>query len=276
MLAEPYSALICRRNTDPHVRMLARLVMADVDRARGRTRKAQELINELGFVQDFHVVGAFDNEGKAGCDTDFGPESATDLKATFPAKAREVGWRRPHAKTIHGFVDRSLALKPSTEAIAYALTWLNSDQETRVVLSIGVSGGTRVFLNGQKVLTSDRYNLPRVDQHKVQVNLRKGMNRLLIKTCQLGGPIGFYARVEKVEGQRGNISVVVPEVVPPLEKGSAPQPVLQPTLAETLEKRVKAAPADASLRADYASFSTFATFTCDHRLRARRGRTCRR
>ena len=89
VLAEPYSSLIYRRNTDPHVRDLARLFMAEVERARGRTQKAQELINDLGFIQDFHVVGSFDNEGKAGCDTDFGPESATDLRATYPAK--EIG-----------------------------------------------------------------------------------------------------------------------------------------------------------------------------------------
>ena len=253
LLAEPYASLIYRRNTDPHVRAMARLFMADVERARGRTQKAQEQINELGFIQDFHVVGAFDNEGKAGCETDFGPESATDLKATYPAKARDVGWRKPHAKTVDGFVDLSLALKPNTEAVAYGLTWLSADQETKAVLSFGTSGGTRVFLNGQKILSSDRYNLPRVDQHQVQVNLRKGMNRLLLKVCQLSGPFGFYARVEKVEGQKGVITVALPEALPPLEKGVAPQPVLQPTLTEVMEKKVKATPNDAALRADYAT-----------------------
>ncbi|MDP2274208.1 MAG: DUF3857 domain-containing protein [Archangium sp.] len=257
LLAEPYSALIYRRGTDAHVRALARLFMADVERARGRTQKAAELIGDLGFIQDFHVVGAFDNEGKGGCDTDFGPESAADLKASYPAKARDVGWRKPHAKTIDGFVDLSLALKPNTEAVAYALTWLNSDQETRVVLSLGVSGGTRVFLNNQKILTSDRYNVPRIDQHHVQVTLRKGMNRLLIKTCQLSGPFGFYARVEKADGQRGNITVSLPDAVPALEKGSSPQPVLLPTLTEVMEKRVKAAPSDAALRSDYATILAF-------------------
>lgn len=253
LLAEPYSALIYRRNTDPHVRALARLFMADVERARGRTQKAQEQIAELGFIQDFHVVGSFDNEGKGGCDTDFGPESALDLKATYPAKAREVGWRKPHAKTVDGFVDLSLALKPNTEAVAYALTWLSSDVETKVVLSLGVSGGTRLFVNGQKVLSSDRYNLPRLDQHQVQVTLRKGLNRVLLKVCQLNGPLGFYARVEKAEGQKGTITVALPEAVPPLEKGVAPQAQLQPTLTELLEKKVKATPNDFALRADYAT-----------------------
>ncbi len=253
LLAEPYTALIYRRNTEPHVRTLARLFMADVERARGRTVKAQELINEVGFIQDFHVVGAFDNEGKGGCDTDFGPESATDLKATYPAKTREVGWRKPHAKTVDGFVDLSLALKPNTEAVAYALTWLSADTETKAVLSLGTSGGVRLWVNGVKALSSDRYNQPRVDQHQVQVNLRKGLNRVLIKVCQLSGPFGFYARVEKAEGARGNITVALPDAVPPLEKGAAPQPTLLPTLAELMEKKVKAAPNDPPLRADYAT-----------------------
>ncbi len=253
LLADPFAALISRRNTDPGVRTLARLFMADVERARGRTQKAQELIGDLGFVQDFHVVGSFDNEGKGGCDTDFGPESALDLKATYPGKAREHGWRTPHAKSVDGYVDLSLALKPNTEAVAYALTWLSADQETRAVLSLGVSGGTRVFVNGQKVLSSDRYNLPRPDQHRVQVTLRKGLNRVLVKVCQLGGPLGFYARVERAEGARGTLTVALPEAVPPLEKGAAPQPQPLPTLAEALEKRVKAAPQDAALRSDYAT-----------------------
>jgi tetratricopeptide (TPR) repeat protein len=253
LLAEPYTALIYRRNTEPHVRALAKLFMADVERARGRTVKSTELINDLGFIQDFHVVGSFDNEGKGGCDTDFGPESALDLKAAYPSKAREVGWRKPHAKTVDGFVDLSLALKPNTEAVGYALTWLQSDAETKAVLSFGASGGLKVWVNGVKAISSDRYNLARMDQHQVQVNLRKGLNRVLVKVCQLSGPFGFYARVEKVEGQKGTITVALPETVPALEKGVAPQPVLQPTLTELMEKKLKATPNDAGLRGDYAT-----------------------
>lgn len=252
LLAEPYTALIYRRNTDPQVRTLARLFMADVERARGRTVKAQELINDLGFIQDFHVVGAFDNEGKGGCDTDFGPESSIDLRSLYPAKAREVGWRRPHAKTVDGYVDLSLALRPNTEAVAYALTWVQADVDTKAVFSLGASGGSRLFINGQKVLSSDRYNTPRVDQQRVQVNLRRGLNRVLVKVCQLNGPLGFYARVEK-DGARGNLTVALPDAVPPLERGAAPQPQVLPSLAEALEKKLKASPQDAQLRADYAT-----------------------
>ncbi len=253
LLADPYATVLWRQRTDPFVRGLARLFLAEVERARGRTTKASEHVAAANFIQDWQVVGAFDNEGKGGCDTDFGPETSLDLRATYPARTREVGWRKPHAKSLDGYVDLSLSLRPVTEAVAYAVTWLLADTDTKAVLSLGTSGGLRLFVNNQKVLASDRYNLPRVDQHRVQVNLRKGLNRVLLKVCQLEGPLGFYARVDRAEGARGTITVALPEVVPPLEKGAAPQPQALPTLADTLEKRLKATPNDAKLRGDYAT-----------------------
>lgn len=257
LLAEPYTTLLWRQRTDPHVRALARLFMADVERARGRTTKASEYLAEANFIQDWHVVGGFENEGKGGCDTDFGPEASLDLRATYPASAREVGWRKPHAKSLDGYVDLSLSLRPATEAVGYAVTWLAADADTKAVLSLGTSGGLRLFVNNQKVLASDRYNLPRADQHRVQVNLRKGLNRVLLKVCQLEGPFGFYARFERAEGARGAITVALPDAVPPLERGGPPQPQVLPALAELLEKRLKATPNDVKLRGDYATVLAF-------------------
>lgn len=253
LLADPYSSLVWRRNVDPQVRVLARLLMADVERARGRTVKAQESLAQLGFVRDWWVVGSFDNEGKSGCDTDFGPESATDLRASYPAATREVGWRRLGATGADGYVDLSLPLKPDTEAVGYALTFLDADAEVKAELGLGTPGAYRLFVNGVKVAASDRYNRPRPEQHRVQVTLRKGRNRVLVKVCQVAGPYGFYFRAEKANGAKGTLTVALPDAVPPLEKGPPPQPVALPTLAEALEKKVKAAPADAALRADYAT-----------------------
>jgi tetratricopeptide (TPR) repeat protein len=253
LLADPYASLLYRRNTEPHVRVLARLFMADVERARGRTVKAQEVLAPLGFVKDWWVVGSFENEGKTGCDTDFGPESAVDLHASYPAATREVSWRKPNAAATDGYIDLTLSLQPSTDAVGYALTFLTADTEMKTELSLGTPGGYRLFVNGVKVASSDRYNRPRPDQHRVQVTLRKGTNRVLLKLCQVSGPYGFYFRAEKAEGAKGTLGVTLPEVVPPLEKGPGPQPVALPTLADVLEKKVKASEKDAALRMDYAT-----------------------
>jgi tetratricopeptide (TPR) repeat protein len=254
LLAEPTFTIAARRSTDPNVRVVAKLLLVELERARGRTVRAQDLTRDLGFVQDWYVVGGFDNEGKGGCDTDFGPESATDLKASYPAQGREVSWRRPTARRYDGLVDLSVPLRPSTEAVGYGLTWLQASAELKAALSVGASGGFRLFVNGVKVAASDRYNQPRADQHRVEVKLRKGLNRVLLKVCQERGPFGFALRAEKSEGQ-GNgaaLQVALPDVVPPLEKGAHPSPVKLPTLADAVLAKVAAAPADAELRADAA------------------------
>jgi tetratricopeptide (TPR) repeat protein len=254
LLAEPYSALLYRRSTDPFVRVMAQAFLADVERARGKTVRAKELVADLGFVQDWYVVGSFDNEGKGGCDTDFGPEAASDLRASYPAAGREVGWRRPNAKSADGAVDLSVALRPSNEAVGYALTFLQASEESKATLSVGASGAFRLWVNNVKVLTSDRYNGPHPDQRIVEVKLRRGLNRVLLKVCQASGQYGFALRAV---GPRGPVTVVLPETVPPLEKGVAPQPVVLPTLAETLERQVKASPTNAELRADYSTVLAF-------------------
>jgi tetratricopeptide (TPR) repeat protein len=232
--------------------VLARLLLVDLERARGRTVRSTDIVKDLGFVQDWYVVGSFDNEGKAGCDTDFGPESATDLKASYQANGREVTWRKPATKRLDGTVDLSVPLRPGTEAVGYALTWLAATGETKATLSLGTSGGFRLFVNGVKVAASDRYNALRPDQYRLQVNLRKGFNRVLLKVCQETGSYGFSFRAEKPDGAPGSFAVVLPDAVPPLERGSAPSPQRLPTLTEAMLARVAAQPTDAELRADAA------------------------
>jgi len=66
ILAQTYHDILGRRAVDPLVRTLTRMLYADVERARGRYSKANELLEPLGFIQSFQVVGAFDNEGNPG------------------------------------------------------------------------------------------------------------------------------------------------------------------------------------------------------------------
>ncbi|MBL8950679.1 MAG: DUF3857 domain-containing protein [Myxococcaceae bacterium] len=253
LLADPYAILLGRAVVNKDVRTLARLFFTDVEQARGRTTRGAEALEPLGFVSDFYAVGGFDNEGKGGCDTDFGPEAATDLKATYPGKGREARWRRVPAKTTTGFVELGTLLRPNSGVVAYALTFLETSAETRVNLGLGTPGAWRLFVNGVKVGSSDAYHTPQVDQARVQVKLRKGINRVLVKLCHETGPLGFFLRQERADGAPASARVVLPEAVPPLEKGTPPGPVSLPTLADGYAALVKAKPNDAVLRGDYAT-----------------------
>ncbi|HVG63878.1 MAG TPA: DUF3857 domain-containing protein [Hyalangium sp.] len=257
-LVNTYATLASKRSADPGTRATATLLLMDLERARGRTVRSAEVQRSLGFIGDFYVVGGFENEGKSGCDTDFGPEAASlDLSAKFAgAKGREVSWRKLAVSPTNGYVDLSAAVRPNREAVAYALTWLESPAETQVALGVGTSGAFRLWVNGQVAAREDRYNLPRPDQSRVAVKLRKGLNRVLLKVCQETGPLGFYLRQEPMSG-RGTVKVSLPATPPALERGTAPAPQVLPTLTSSMRALVEKKPEDATLRGEYATVLSF-------------------
>ncbi|HEX8705685.1 MAG TPA: DUF3857 domain-containing protein, partial [Myxococcaceae bacterium] len=257
-LASAYAQIASRRGADPGTRATAAMLLMDLERARGRTVRAAEVQRSLGFIGDYYVVGSFENEGKSGCDTDFGPEAATvDLGAKFAGtKGREVSWRKLAVSPTDGYVDLASAVRPTREAVAYALTWLEAPEETRVALGVGTSGGFRLWVNGQLAAGENRYNLPRPDQTRVSVRLRKGLNRVLLKVCQETGPLGFYLRQEP-QGGRGVVRAVLPATPPSLEKGVAPAPQPLPTVTSALRELVAKKPEDTQLRGEYATVLNF-------------------
>ncbi|QSQ20011.1 DUF3857 domain-containing protein [Pyxidicoccus parkwayensis] len=248
-LISTYAQIASRRTSDPNTRATAQMLLLDAERARGRLVRANEVRQWLGFVGDYYVVGGFENEGKAGCDTDFGPEAANlDLAATYPgAKGREATWRKLTANTTDGYVDLATAVRPNRETVAYAVTWLEASNETRVSMGVGTSGAFRLWVNGQLAAKEDRYNLPRPDQSRVSVKLRKGLNRVLVKVCQESGPLGFYLRQESP-----SVRASLPPKAPALERGAPPAPQPLPTLTSSLRALVEKNPGDAALRGDYA------------------------
>lgn len=253
LLAQPYAQLV-GPGSHPLVRTLALQQYADLERARGHLSKAKAMLEPLGFLDTFYVTGSFDNEGKNGCGTDFGPEGASlDLKARYPAKGREVDWHKLTTAALDGYVDLSTLLRPNTEAVAYALTFLDAPAPTRALLSLGTSGAFRLWVNGQLVASENRYNLPRPDQARVAVQLGKGLNRVLLKVCQETGPLGFYLRAQRGELAALGAKAVLPESAPPLLRGVPAKPEALPTLTQLLEREQKKSPRDATVQGELAT-----------------------
>ncbi|MBQ4334072.1 MAG: hypothetical protein IJC63_01770, partial [Myxococcaceae bacterium] len=82
------------RRADPRVQELASMLLARVERSRGRLSRVEAELKRLGFVDDFWVIGPFDNEGKGGCALPLPPESEIDLAAEYTGKSRKVRWQR--------------------------------------------------------------------------------------------------------------------------------------------------------------------------------------
>ncbi|HTS81071.1 MAG TPA: DUF3857 domain-containing protein [Myxococcaceae bacterium] len=233
---------------EPFTRTLARQVLADLDVAQGRVDSAERRLRALGYVQDVYVLGGFENEGKTGCDTDFGPEGKLDLDAVIPAKGHPARWRRATARSLDGGVDLGAMVRPARGVVAYVLALLDERAPRRTVLALGTSGGFRLWLNGERVASSEAYHPARPDQDRLSVQLRAGVNRVLLKVCHdESGVLGVYLRDESAMAR-----AVTPAKLPALPTGPASAARKLPTLASALEAEVTRRPDDPRLRADLA------------------------
>ena len=252
-LASLYAEFSEKAGVNPEVRALARYLLAHVEKSRGRLPRADEQLQKLGFVTKFRIAGPFDNEGKRGCDTALPPETSIDLGAKFAGKAREISWRRLPELAADGYIDLGSVMRPTNETLTYAHTVLDSPSDQRVVVHLGASGASRMWLNGTKIASDDTYHPPRLDQVQVAVNLRKGPNQLLLKICEESGPYGFFLRLSGKNGEPlENVTASTPDTLPAIARGPKVEPELQPTLVEVFRKRAEAAKDDARARADYA------------------------
>ncbi|HEY1906630.1 MAG TPA: DUF3857 domain-containing protein [Myxococcaceae bacterium] len=248
----PVDATLARIAADPRAepftRTLAQQVLTDLDVVQGRVDSAQRRLKALGYVQDVYVLGGFDNEGKSGCDTDAGPEQALDLGASLQAKGHPAKWQKATAHSLDGGIDLGAMLRPSRSVVAYVLALLDEPAPRRTTLALGTSGGFRLWVNGEKVGSGDAYHPARPDQERVSVQLRKGVNRVLLKVChEDSGVLGAYLRDESARAR-----AVLPARLPALPAGPAPAARRLPTLASAFEAEVKRRPDDARLRADFA------------------------
>lgn len=178
-------------------------------RQSGDADGSRALLDALGFVTRWWVVGPFDNErGRGfeakidGLETD--KEVRVDLAASYPGKERQVSWRRVPAIHPYGWVDLDAMLRPSDQALAYGVTWLRCDAPRTVALRFGSEESLVAWVNGTEVLRRDVIRSGGFDQDVVGVDLAKGWNRILVKVgtqMERNPRWGFRMRVTDAGGR---------------------------------------------------------------------------
>jgi cellulose synthase operon protein C len=232
------------------VRSQARWYLAEVERARGRDDASAAELRHLGFLRGWWIAGPFDNEGRAGFERAFPPEAGVDLAARFPGKSREVGWRElPPELSWSGIAAVGTFVRPQNEAVVYALAVPRIDRERRVRLWVGASGAFRVWVNGVKVLEDAAYHPARLDQAAVEVTLRKGPNRILVKLAQDQGEMTLAVRLTDPSGAAVETTPAPMPPIPTLAAGAAPRPAPVRSLVATLAARAGKAKGAAEGRA---------------------------
>jgi putative heme-binding domain-containing protein len=144
-------------------------------------------------VDSWHIAGPFDNgEGDTGLDEVYPPEKEVDLKGVYRGKLGRVQWRtvRPDAG---GYVDLAAHFAgQSDNIVSYLYQEIESPADQEATLLLGADDGCKLWVNGQLVHSDRQHRAAAPAQDTVGLRLRKGVNRVLLKICNGGGPHGFY------------------------------------------------------------------------------------
>jgi hypothetical protein len=87
-----------------------------------------------------------------------------------------------------------------TESAAYAHVYIHSPSPRLAKLLLGCDDGIKAWVNGQNVITKDRYGGWTPDQYITNISLNSGWNHLLCKISQGGGDYRFSAQVTDTSG----------------------------------------------------------------------------
>ncbi len=175
----------------------------------------------LPSINAWHVIGPFPAPFAEAMGTEFPPEKAIDLKASYPGlDGKAVKWQTVERHLEPGanladefFVDFDDVFGGrKNNAVAYALCYLVAPEPQKVELALGTDDGVVVWLNDEAVHRVEGGRAYTAKQDRVPVRLNKGPNKLLLKINQGGGDWGFCVHVERPDGQPA--TAVVPQLDP--------------------------------------------------------------
>jgi len=166
-----------------------------------------QAVGDAAFPRCWYI-GPFDNGGKLEDREHPIEKTALDLTRVYYGQTGTlVPWRRferdpalpVDAESLLYF--NRLFAQQANHAFAYVAAWVHSATEREAVLAVGASDGLAVWVNGEKVFANvcRRDWSPRED--KIPVRLRKGRNRLLLKSLHGTGLWFLSPNLEDGDGK---------------------------------------------------------------------------
>ncbi len=208
-------------DANAEARAHARQLLINAYRNAGRWDDARVLCAKQGFVTPWLVLGPYSDDNKLGWDTFYDPERKLDFQGSYFGKEHEISWRRVPEAEGSELVKLDSFLDPSEKVAGYAASFVYCQSDTRAVIRGGYNEAYKLWLDGEKVGESKRYNGLAFDQFADGCTLRKGWNVILVKVCNQESGWNFMIRLtgpsgNALEGLKATSDLK--EVTEPLEK----------------------------------------------------------
>ena len=144
-----------------------------------------DLPKHFGFLMRWNVIGPFDNTDRKGFETIFPPEEEIDFSAKYKGKEKEAAWTPLSSSDSLGKIDLNKPFGMLKETTAYAYTEFESKSSRTAELRLGCKNAWKIWVNGKFIFGRDEYHRgQRIDQYKLNIQLKEGKNTILVKACQ--------------------------------------------------------------------------------------------
>ncbi|WP_408023386.1 transglutaminase domain-containing protein [Tenacibaculum sediminilitoris] len=153
------------------------------------------LMNKVNAINDWEYCGVFENLNSSGIDMPYPPEEEVSNKVVFDAQSNgDTQWyKSPNEISPYNFFTNH---SEYGSGVHYAQTFINSPKSQRVKLKLGKGGLIRLWLNDVLILEGDDKYITELDAYTYEVNLQKGVNRVLVKLATEGSTPYFILRLE--------------------------------------------------------------------------------
>ena len=175
------------------------LALAASDYYTGDQAQARIRLEQMGFPceSDWTFLGPF--KMSHGFNERFWPEKKA-LQDWAMQENYENEIERDWDDLFDGYIDLKYLGQTRFNNAVYALLPVNSPTFINAQLRFGFSGRLKVWLNGETVMIKNKRSMAIIDQYTTDVQLRPGLNWMLVRVNNAVGELGFYFRLTDENG----------------------------------------------------------------------------
>ncbi|HTY35995.1 MAG TPA: putative Ig domain-containing protein [Bacteroidota bacterium] len=138
----------------------------------------------------WYGIGPFKASGKSAFSVVFPPENEVDLSKSY--EGGTLKWTRRTDWTDGTVID----LGKESFCATYMFRTITVERDTILPVSLGSDDGIKVWLNGKEILSNNIDRGVEADEESIDLVLKKGENRFLMKVNNNQGGFGFYFHLE--------------------------------------------------------------------------------